>query len=84
MTLCFNCELHLTLGISPQTALLTMMIRTVAEALVILITLLKRKEASSSSFSQSGSAEQTAGRAHLLFPIKKGNYSRSTEITCSE
>lgn len=47
-----------------------MTIKTVAEALVILIIMLKRKEANL-FFSQSGSAEQTAGRAHLLFSINK-------------
>lgn len=48
-----------------------MMIKTVAEALVILIMKLKRKEGSFFFFSLSGSAEQTAGRTHLLFSINK-------------
>lgn len=48
-----------------------MTIRTVAEALVILIITLKREEASSFLLSQPGSAEQAAGRAHLLFSINK-------------
>jgi len=47
-----------------------MTIRTAAEALGIVIIRLKRKEASS-FFSQSGSAEQTGGRAHLQFSINK-------------